>query len=250
MDSTLSLVTPSRGVAAANPTSTRTCTQQLVQDISHDDAEIANVAAPARTADIMTKSRFSFLELPVELRLKIYLNILICPEALNIPRHRDSSSNNTFAYPSVGILQTCKLVNEEATPTLYSKNRLIITLPLEKGSPPNSGEPPASFGPSFHPSNFRWNTLTQMTSLSFTSGNNIGFSDPELPPSLIPSATFKCSGQELISRISPGSMVFSPQGPDKYMALSIANWVSLRVMTAELNAFHRELEAMMSSTPV
>ncbi|KAH8815616.1 hypothetical protein F5884DRAFT_184362 [Xylogone sp. PMI_703] len=74
---------------------------------------------------IMTKSRFSFMELPVEIRLKIYSYLLLSPEEhISIPRKTASS---TFD-PAVSILRTCKLLNEEATPLLYSHNNFLVNI--------------------------------------------------------------------------------------------------------------------------
>jgi hypothetical protein len=38
---------------------------------------------------------------------------------------------------------------------------------------------------------------------------------------------------------------YSPTGPDSFMVLSVQNWISTRVMTAELRAVQKGLEAMM-----
>lgn len=48
-----------------------------------------------------------------------------------------------------------------------------------------------------------------------------------------------------MGRFSPSDIRYSPEGPDEYMALSISNWVSTKVMRAELTAFQVELEDMM-----
>ena len=48
-----------------------------------------------------------------------------------------------------------------------------------------------------------------------------------------------------MARFSSSDLRYSPKGPDEYMALSVSNWVSTKVMRAELSAFQRELEDMM-----
>lgn len=49
-----------------------------------------------------------------------------------------------------------------------------------------------------------------------------------------------------MARFQTSDLMYSPWGPDKYMALSISNWVSMKVMREELSAFQRALQAMMS----
>jgi hypothetical protein len=44
--------------------------------------------------------------------------------------------------------------------------------------------------------------------------------------------------------------MYSPHGPDGFMALSVSNWISAQVMRAELSACQRELEAMMRPSEV
>lgn len=48
-----------------------------------------------------------------------------------------------------------------------------------------------------------------------------------------------------MARFNTSDIRYSPIGPDKYMALSISNWVSANVMRAEMSAIQRELEALM-----
>jgi hypothetical protein len=101
---------------------------------------------------------------------------------------------------------------------------------------------PSKSGPSFL-SKFRWSTISQITHLSFVSNSvslpGLSLSGPYTRPS------FNCSGADILARFSPHDLRYSPYGPDEYMALSVSNWVSTKVMRAELSAFQRELEMMM-----
>ncbi|CAL3972165.1 unnamed protein product, partial [Diplocarpon coronariae] len=67
----------------------------------------------------------------------IYEDLLILPHELHIPSEVRASNvpirSNDFAYPANAILQTCKLVNQEATPIFYGKNTFKIC--LGKGPP-------------------------------------------------------------------------------------------------------------------
>jgi hypothetical protein len=61
---------------------------------------------------------------------QIYQYLLIVPEPINI-----ETLDNTYytlsspsQHPSVAILQTCKEINEEGIPILYSQNRFIVCL--------------------------------------------------------------------------------------------------------------------------
>jgi len=53
-----------------------------------------------------------------------------------------------------------------------------------------------------------------------------------------------------MARFSGCDVRYSPKGPDEYMALSVSNWVSTKVMRAELSAFQTELEDMIRGGPV
>ncbi|KAH6681936.1 hypothetical protein B0J14DRAFT_695418 [Halenospora varia] len=192
-------------------------------------------------AKIKTESLFSLMELPAELRLKIYTALLVCPGGISIPSS-DPPLEKASKYPSVAILQTCKLINEEATSILYAENDFLIHLPLERRK-----RLPGKPDHCFQLSSLRWNTLAYMKSMSFASGNSPALPDPHFVGS---KPIFSCSGQDIISRFSDHDIRYSPQGPDEYMALSVSNWVSTKVMRAELSAFQKELEAMMRSVPI
>ncbi|KAF4628563.1 hypothetical protein G7Y89_g9590 [Cudoniella acicularis] len=209
-----------------------------------DDQAIGSMPTTSR---IETENIFSFMELPAELRLKIYRNLLVCSAPISIP-FSESPADKAPSYPSVAILGTCKLINEEATPILYSNNDFLICLPLERRRHTKSGDISSLREHSFQLSHLRWSTLAYMKSMNFTSGNSttlpdLSFSSSSSRP------TFSCSGQDIISRFSNHDFRYSPQGPDEYMALSVSNWVSTKVMRAELSAFQKELEAMMRSVP-
>jgi hypothetical protein len=89
-----------------------------------------------------------------------------------------------------------------------------------------------------------------MKSLSFASNINMSFrslQDLPLPLPISPTPprpTFNCSGKDILSRFSQSDLKYSPKGPDDFMALSLSNWLSMKVTRAELNAFQKELEAM------
>ncbi|CAG8980426.1 hypothetical protein HYALB_00003991 [Hymenoscyphus albidus] len=241
----------------------------------------------------------------------------------------DCTSSKEIYFPRVSILQTCKLINAEATPIFYSINRFVVS--LRNCSPAAPAYFPDLTGtalerpflhksltsmprkPNFQLSYFRWSTLAQIKSLSFISGNNSGFAEDVgersymggtgLPPInapppthdagggvnmdttgvapmnaspstndtaantnpdtstnepatrpdgsyLRPHPSFECTGLDILARFSVSDRQYSPGGPDDYMALSLSNWVSMKVMRAELNAFQKELEVMMRTVPL
>jgi len=152
-------------------------------------------------------------------------------------------------YPPVAILRTCKQIEEEATPILYGKNAFAICLRksrpailtlITKTLPGNGSKP------TFLLSKFRWSTLHHISSLTFTSS-----SDPLPALSLTaiassdPTASFHCTGPDILARFSPSDFCYSPVGPNRFMALSMSNWVSVRAMRAQMNAIQKELEAIM-----
>lgn len=98
--------------------------------------------------------------------------------------------------------------------------------------------------PTFLLSKFRWSTLHLISSLTFTSSNG-------LVPALSLTATafsepsFHCTGPDILARFSPSDFRYAPVRPDRFMALSISNWVSTRVMRAQMSAIQKELEAIM-----
>jgi hypothetical protein len=101
--------------------------------------------------------------------------------------------------------------------------------------------------PTFLLSKFRWSTLRILKSLTFTSSNGPA---PLVPSLSLTDATFsevgfQCSGTEILARFRPSDFRYSPIGPDHFMALSISNWISTKVMSAQLTAIQKELELMM-----
>ncbi|KZL83490.1 hypothetical protein CI238_02530 [Colletotrichum incanum] len=97
----------------------------------------------------------TFLDLPYELRLDIYELLLLTPDPIYVsnhgqqlrmkveppehqivylraPRPRPRVVTLTYRSPHVGILQTCKQINHEATPVLYRKNEFIVGLKLRR----------------------------------------------------------------------------------------------------------------------
>lgn len=60
--------------------------------------------------------RFRFLDLPTELRLYVYRELLLLPE---VEKYYDGTDER-FCHPA--ILQTCHEVNAEANSVLYDEN--------------------------------------------------------------------------------------------------------------------------------
>ncbi|KUJ20929.1 uncharacterized protein LY89DRAFT_419534 [Mollisia scopiformis] len=197
---------------------------------------------------IQTKGRFNFMELPAELRLKIYELLLICNDDVELPcdglgdRERQIRLIRGVPLypcprPAVAIMQTCRLANEEGVPILWGKNTFAICLPVDLMEP-------------FFLHRLRWSTIQHMASLTFTSNTT------PLPESFSSHLKrnyirphFACSGLDILARYSPTDFLYSPYGPDVCMSLSIRNWVSTNVTRAELNAIQQELEAMMANDP-
>ena len=74
----------------------------------------------------LPKSRATFLVLPLELRLHIYEYIFLCKSQI-MPYHNRKPRAEHSIPPS--ILRTCKQINQEASPILYSKNTFSISYP-------------------------------------------------------------------------------------------------------------------------
>ncbi|RFU26569.1 hypothetical protein B7463_g9758, partial [Scytalidium lignicola] len=234
-------------------------------DDDNDDDDQTRTIRIAAT-QIMTKSRFSFMELPVEIRLKICSYLLLSPEEhIAIPKKTSSSTFN----PTVSILQTCKLLNEEATPLLYSHNQFVVNIGLASQDP-NSFENHITF-----PSTLRWTTIALLNNTSYISQpspvprlpfpstpstdtimTNAGLdlsADPhglELtpytpPPLSIPQFTTTGKGiMRLFSEKDFSSDPVIPVAPDETMARCISNWVSRNVFMAALEAAQRDLEGL------
>ncbi|KAF8864228.1 hypothetical protein BDZ45DRAFT_58244 [Acephala macrosclerotiorum] len=205
---------------------------------------------------IQTKGRFSLMELPAELRVKIYEHLLICDEDIELPSDGLGEKERQIRMihgvplhphprPAVAILQTCRLANEEGVPILWSKNSFAICLPIDLTE-------------IFFLNKLRWSTIHHISSLTFTSHSTPLPYSPSTSSSSANSAViraytrphFTCSGLDILSRYSPADFCYSPYGPDVCMSLSIRNWVSTNVTRAELNAIQLELEAMMANDPI
>lgn len=98
--------------------------------------------------------------------------------------------------------------------------------------------------PTFLLSKFRWSTLRVLNSLTFTSSNGPVPSLP-LTGTNFSEPGFHCTGADILARFTGADFRYSPVGPDHFMALSISNWVSTKVLGAQLSAIQRELEVMM-----
>lgn len=75
-----------------------------------------------------SKPAFRFLDLPPELRLRVYSYLLvengsILPGSVGvITRVVTKKKNTRIQNMTVGLLRTCKMICEEATPVLYGEN--------------------------------------------------------------------------------------------------------------------------------
>ncbi|PMD36545.1 hypothetical protein L207DRAFT_586250 [Hyaloscypha variabilis F] len=187
-----------------------------------------------RSKTIQTKGLFNFMALPPEIRVQIYNVLLVSSGTIDIssdPAVLCTANTSALPYPPLSILRTCKQVNEEATPILYGKNSFTISLPNDPS-------------PTFLLSNFRWTTLTVLKSLTFTSNNRPPCSLPIFEPTSSEPG-FHCTGPDILARFTRADFRYSPVGPNHFMALSISNWVSTKVLSAQLSAIQRELEMMM-----
>jgi len=199
--------------------------------------------APHAPQMTRTKGLSPLMELPVELRLKIYPHLLISDADLIIDSKQGSK---TTPSPSVAILQTCKRINEEATPILYGKNRFIIHLSMDP-------VPAYALTKFFLLNSLRWTSITALTSISFVSHSTSNSSgllglDAIFSESTRTQPAFNCTGADIIARFTTHDFRYSPKGPDDVMALSISNWISIQVMKAMLSAFQREVEESMRTS--
>ncbi|PBP18017.1 hypothetical protein BUE80_DR011188 [Diplocarpon rosae] len=225
----------------------------ILEALDHDDAQIL---LPPTATLIGTKGRLNLMDLPTEIRVKvwctvllgsspdaegrqIYEDVLISPHELNIPSEVSGSNvtsrSNDFTYPANAILQTCKLVNQEATPIFYGRNTFKICLATEHCRP-------------FFVRNFRWSTLLSIDTIKFHSS---GSAELGTDPSSITAPTrpyFACSGYDLMAVLKGTAFLYSPVCPDNNMALSISSWVSTKVLYLELDAIQKEMEAIMSTS--
>jgi hypothetical protein len=131
---------------------------------------------------------------------------------------------------------------------MYGRNTFAICLrkfvPGHTASAVTYSFPANDPSPTFLLSKFRWTTLSVLQSLTFTSNNG---PLPGLPLNEAPISDpeFHCTGSDILARFRPADFRFSPIGPDYYMALSISNWVSTKVLGAQLSAIQKELELIM-----
>lgn len=73
--------------------------------------------------------------------------------------------------------------------------------------------------------------------------------DPVLPLPPRSNSSFICTGEDIIDRFAESDFIYCPWGPDRFMTLSISNWVSMQVMRAELTACQEALESLMRFPP-
>ncbi|PVH85106.1 hypothetical protein DL98DRAFT_64906 [Cadophora sp. DSE1049] len=191
---------------------------------ARDDLFLSTMIPPS-TDHVKTKGRLSFMELPVELRVKIYKvlsdepgELLVLPRATT-PSHEDPS----YRYPGVSLLTTCKLVNDEMTPVFYGGNTFRINLPISYEQP-------------FFIRNFRWSTLQCFERMKFYG---------DVSRSHVTSnSNFACSGPELLGFIPEIAMLCSPAGPDDSTSSSMMTLITTKVLLAELADFQLEMEGL------
>lgn len=66
--------------------------------------------------------RFRFLDLPTELRLYVYRELLLMPTVADSEDDSEEDCEERFCHPA--ILQTCREVNAEANGVLYDENTI------------------------------------------------------------------------------------------------------------------------------
>lgn len=187
---------------------------------------------------VLTKGLFPMMDLPTELRLKIYPYLLISDGEIAVNKCDISVSNRVSSPPSVAILQTCKRINEEGTKILYSQNKFIIYLSIDP-------KPSFSLTNSFILKSLRWSSISFLTSLSFVSNSHpLPGLDDSVSETARSQSAFHCTGADIIARFKPNDFRYSPKGPDEYMSLSVSNWISTQLMKVLLASFQQELEAL------
>ena len=86
--------------------------------VFHPSLHIVSYVLEARTRNADNKAKIYELLLPASEEIRIPL------ETMEVSGQRPSTNLDI----SVSILQTCKQINEEATPILYNKNTFTICL--------------------------------------------------------------------------------------------------------------------------
>jgi hypothetical protein len=109
--------------------------------------------------------------------------------------------------------------------------------------------PSSSLSNSLFLRGLRWSTVSHLSVVSFISGSTVTPGETRIRRLARPRPSFTCTGADILAHFVEADFLYSPCGPDQYMALSISNWVSMEVMRAELSAFQRALEAMLSTEP-
>ncbi|KAH7360510.1 hypothetical protein BKA65DRAFT_186599 [Rhexocercosporidium sp. MPI-PUGE-AT-0058] len=186
------------------------------------------VLPPPSTGSVKTKSRFNFMELPVELRVKIYRllsyessELLILPKAIT-PRLEAPS----YRYPGVSLLTTCKLVNDEMSPVFYGGNTFRITLS-------------SSHHQEYFIRNHRWSTLQCIETMKF-----YGDVEPSHPSF---KSSFTCSGLEMLGFIPKHAALCSTVGPDDETAASMITMILVKLTLAQLADFQVIMAGLFST---
>ncbi|KAG9236732.1 hypothetical protein BJ875DRAFT_439081 [Amylocarpus encephaloides] len=182
------------------------------------------------------------MDLAVEIRMTLYEDLLIFPQHFVVSLFGEPSEPMPASHcPAIHLLQTCKLVNEEATPVFYS-NHFFFSLPPSRLPRIDSSCYEAhSMGPAFQLSRFRWSTIACINSLSYPSGLNVTH------VSSLTSPAFTVTGEDIVDLLWPTDVRYSPQGPDLFMSDSFSFWLTLMAMSFQLRERRMELETKIRS---
>ncbi|KAL3428111.1 hypothetical protein PVAG01_01620 [Phlyctema vagabunda] len=188
------------------------------------------LSAASSPRTVRTAGRFSMMELPTELRLKICEYLVVSPaEKITIP---SKTADDTATLPHAAILRTCHQLNREATPLLYGRNNFAITL---GASSTTSNALPLL-------SRLRWTNMALVREMTFVSAPPEG---EKLDP-----APFCCTGARILAQFSYTDFRLSPVCMDSYQIRHASNWISCQVMKAELAAFQQQWKELMEPTEI
>lgn len=105
-----------------------TTSGKVVKDFLHNqDLMIARLTP---IASINNSSPIGFVQLPPEIRNKIYRYCLVVGEVYPRPRHDEDDrfdSRSKFERPQTKIFQLCRQIFEEATPIYFAENKFVLS---------------------------------------------------------------------------------------------------------------------------
>ncbi|TAQ85178.1 hypothetical protein B7494_g6512 [Chlorociboria aeruginascens] len=149
---------------------------------------------------------FPMMGLPTELRLEILSYLLIDPDIITLSDEEGEDDKTTL--PSVSILRTCKRINEEGTPLLYTQNQFSIYFEHDAKT--------------FFLSQLRWPTYSLLQPLTITSSDF--------------TASFTCTSAQILEHLTPRAHWFMSQGPNFVLDMSLRNWVLLKLAQSHTDA--------------